>query len=359
MSSPVSTDEGDPPELVTRNDLFDVLGNERRRYALEAVLDSDGPVEKEAVVERVATREFEKPVEELTRSERKVVNTALNQTHLPKLESEGLITCDDERGVIRPSDRLDEVDVYLEVIEGRRPPFGLVYLTLSVVAGLAIVGAAADLAPVAGVPDVALVSSVVAAFGVLAFVHVQYMRRRKLDTGTVAADLDIDLDLDDGDRPGYGSRPSLSGAAFATAVAAVVAGAGMWVILNDVMYLTPLLVETYGLDGVRWAWVPHAGHSLAFAALFVATLRWTRVGRYARSVGETAALGTAYGVGLWFVGEGIVLPAVVGIQAPTLLTVRGQKLLYLPLDGLAAHVVFGAGLGITFALVARALSSPE
>jgi hypothetical protein len=79
----------------------------------------------------------------------------------------------------------------------------------------------------------------------------------------------------------------------------------------------------------------------------VALLTGTRLVRYRSRATPTAGIGVVYGVGVWVVAAGLVMPAwlrLLGIQAPVP---------NLTLAGLVGHVLWGATLGGAFAVGRR------
>ena len=91
------------------DDLFGVLGNERRRLAIEIVDDASTPVALGELAERIAARQLGKPQGALSSSERKAVYTNLYQIHRPKLEDVGAIAVDDRKRVSAG----EEIDIFL------------------------------------------------------------------------------------------------------------------------------------------------------------------------------------------------------------------------------------------------------
>lgn len=169
----------DVPELDA-DVVFSTLSNERRRLALEQLLDAEGTVTVRELTTAVAAAENDLSEAELTYKQRKRVYTSLHQTHLPKLRSTGLVDYDSARGVVTPTDRLGVVAGYLRGDEAVGPGDGSehtartagttrpaaplgdagprwchVYLGLGAVMGLGTAGALAGLAPFTAVPDIA------------------------------------------------------------------------------------------------------------------------------------------------------------------------------------------------------------
>jgi hypothetical protein len=162
---------------TTREDVFSLLSNQRRRYAVRACQQLETPIELGELAEYVAAEECNKSIMEITGEERRRVYTSLQQIHIDKLEEANVIEC--ERKTITPTERLEELEFYLEVVPGNEIPWAQYYLGLSGVTGVVV--AAAWL----GVyPDVASglgwALGVVAVFAVSAAVHYYETRRHRL-----------------------------------------------------------------------------------------------------------------------------------------------------------------------------------
>ncbi len=339
-------DSGTDTPALSRDELFEVLGNDRRRYVLEAVLDADGTLATDTVVDRVAAAEFGKAEERVTSEERKLVRTALTQTHLPKLEDEGMIRHDREGGVVEPAGNLEEVDLYLEIVEGRTVPFHRLYLLLALLGGVAFGAAVAGIPAVASLSPTTWLSLLVGCLGISALVHLHHMERIKLESTAFVGQTAHK-------GGGEGASAPLVADVAAAVTGGLVGGAGMWIILHEVMFLSPLIVGAYGLPKLAWAGPVHAGHSVLAALLFGLALRRPSIRAIARSATGTVSLGALYGVGLWVVVEGLLVPRVVPISAASMLSIAGVDLLYLPIEGLAAHVVFGSLLGAAYTVTRR------
>ena len=78
--------------MDTLSEVFDALGEFRRRYALYALADADGPLDIETLAERVAEREAGRSDADGDRVDR--VRLTLVHNHLPKLVNAGLIEYD-------------------------------------------------------------------------------------------------------------------------------------------------------------------------------------------------------------------------------------------------------------------------
>ncbi len=126
-------------DAITRDEVFDLLSNHRRRYALHVAKQTDGDSELSDIAEQVAAWENGKPQSEITSSERHRVYTSMQQTHLPAMDRAGVIEYDN--GTVTLTEQAADLDVYMDVVPEDSIPWGQYYLGLAVLSG-AIVGAA-------------------------------------------------------------------------------------------------------------------------------------------------------------------------------------------------------------------------
>ncbi|UTF54407.1 DUF7344 domain-containing protein [Natronosalvus rutilus] len=165
----------------TRGEIFDLLSNHRRRYAIHHLKQTDEPVELGALAEQVAAWELEKEVQGLTSAERKRVYTSLQQTHLPALERAGMVEFDAR--AIELTEEAEQLEVYLDIVPGDSIPWGVYYLGLSAVAAAVMAGLWFEVVPTETVPTLGWATAVVGLFAVSAVVHVLENRRNRLGEG--------------------------------------------------------------------------------------------------------------------------------------------------------------------------------
>ena len=103
----------EPP--FSKDEIFHLLQNERRRMVLRYLRDTDGPVRMRDVAEQVAAWEHDTTVEELTSTQRQRVYIPLYQSHLSKLDEAGLIDYQQNRGIVERKPLADRVDQYLQL----------------------------------------------------------------------------------------------------------------------------------------------------------------------------------------------------------------------------------------------------
>jgi uncharacterized membrane protein YagU involved in acid resistance len=96
-----------------------------------------------------------------------------------------------------------------------------------------------------------------------------------------------------------------------------------------------------GLSGGLAGWLVHMSISAMFGVVFAAALTQSRLAAVAETAGGVIGLGLAYGVILWVVAAGVVMPlwlSAVGFSSP-------PPLPNLASMGLLTHLVFGLVLG--------------
>jgi len=165
----------------SKGEVFDLLSNHRRRYAIHFCKQQEGPVSVSDVAEQVAAWENDKTVAEIDHAERKTVYTSLQQTHLPTLADADMIAY--ENGTVELTDRATELDVYLDVVPGGSIPWGVYYLGLSGIGFGVLGGVAAGVLPTDVLPAVGWAALVLAVFAVSAAFHVYQSRQFRLGEG--------------------------------------------------------------------------------------------------------------------------------------------------------------------------------
>lgn len=106
--------EGGPTEL-SRDDIFDVLANRRRRAVIEYLRENDGEATVRNLAEWIAAAENGTSVQQLSSSERKCVYVGLYQNHLPLMDDAGVVDYDDDRKTVELRETVTQLEPYLEV----------------------------------------------------------------------------------------------------------------------------------------------------------------------------------------------------------------------------------------------------
>ncbi|AZH26282.1 DUF7344 domain-containing protein [Haloplanus aerogenes] len=167
-----------PPERLSKDTIFSMLSNQRRRYVLYHLNREPGPVALRDLAEQIAAWENDVDVADLDYKQRKRAYTSLHQTHLPKLDDVGIVDYDRDGGTITLADRANDLDIYLELVGEHDVPWCDFYLGLSVVASLFVLAAWLGVFPF--VPELALAGGVVVVFAAVAGVHSHLARRNHI-----------------------------------------------------------------------------------------------------------------------------------------------------------------------------------
>ncbi|MCU4974786.1 hypothetical protein OB955_18870 [Halobacteria archaeon AArc-m2/3/4] len=107
------TDAVSAAELST-DDVFHVLQTKRRRDVLRYLQDVSDPVRMRDLAEQVAAWEQETSIEALSSDERQRVYISLYQSHLPKLDEEGIVEYDKDRGIVERTPLAAAFDPYID-----------------------------------------------------------------------------------------------------------------------------------------------------------------------------------------------------------------------------------------------------
>jgi len=164
---------------LSRNEVFDLLSNHRRRYALHIAKRDEGPSELSDMAAEIAAWENQKEPKAVTSDERHRVYTSMQQVHFPAMDKAGVIEYDN--GTVRLTEQATDLDVYMDVVPDRSIPWGEYYLGLAGVSA-ALLGANAIGVFPPSIPLFAMSSLVVALFFGSAAYHVWESRKHRLGT---------------------------------------------------------------------------------------------------------------------------------------------------------------------------------
>lgn len=111
-SDPDATDE--TSESLSKDEMFELLKNRRRRDALRYLAEGDGESTLSDLAERIAAKENDVEVHALSSAQRKRVYIGLYQCHLPKLADAGIVDFEKHRGDVERLDAAAQLDPYLD-----------------------------------------------------------------------------------------------------------------------------------------------------------------------------------------------------------------------------------------------------
>ncbi|WP_042663193.1 hypothetical protein [Haloferax sp. ATB1] len=168
---------------LSKDELFRILSNSRRRQILYFLHRAGEAISLKQLAAMVAARENGTAVEDVTDEERQRVYISLYQTHLPKLESAGLVDYDDEERSVELVSNVAKRGFFWMQSDARES-WSRYYALLGALSWVLILGVWA------GLPGFALVSwSAIAVFvsaALLVLVFAQYLSEQREGTSADA-----------------------------------------------------------------------------------------------------------------------------------------------------------------------------
>jgi hypothetical protein len=159
--------------------VYDVLRNDRRRLLIEVLREEGDTASVRDLAETVAARESGTAPEPASTAKRQSVYVSFHQTHLPKLDSLGIVEYDSAAGDVRLLDRVEQVEGYMRGASNGSVPWTVFYFGWGLLGLLFSVGTILD-APILaaiGVGTVAVVFSL--GLAVASAYHVYRQRDRQ------------------------------------------------------------------------------------------------------------------------------------------------------------------------------------
>lgn len=104
----------DPSIKMSKDDIFYILRNPKRRVVLSQLLKMDGVKSLTDLMGHVALHEYGKNLGELTSDERKRIYTGLYQCHLPRMDEFGIVDFDKDANTVAPGKKASVIEPYLD-----------------------------------------------------------------------------------------------------------------------------------------------------------------------------------------------------------------------------------------------------
>lgn len=125
-------------------------------------------------------------------------------------------------------------------------------------------------------------------------------------------------------------------------VGGVLGGIGMGLFFQLSTGLLPVIGSLYGIPNPIVGWITHLFHSAVFGLLFAAICAEPRIGRFVSGPARSGLLGLGWGIVLWAVAAGLLMPAWLSLLgAPA-------QFPNLSLAGFVGHGLWGVILGVTY-----------
>ena len=167
-------------ESISRDDVYEVLANRRRRYAIHYLQHNGDHADLGTVAEHVAAWENDLAIEAITADQRKRVYTSLQQFHLPKMEELGVVDYDSRAGMVELTEPAVDLEVYLEVVDDYDVPWSLYYLGLAATGSVLIAVSTFGIGPFRAIPTAAWAVFLTVSLAVSSLAHTWVTRRNRL-----------------------------------------------------------------------------------------------------------------------------------------------------------------------------------
>lgn len=147
-------------QSLPETEIHYLLGNQRRREAIERLRSRGETVDVRELAEEIAAAEAgERPPPARVRES---VYASLRQTHLPKLDEAGVVVYDEDRKEVRARDRAAVVGNYMDVVSPIGITWGEYYRGLGVLGLCAVVASSVGIPVAAALPPLAWATAVLA-----------------------------------------------------------------------------------------------------------------------------------------------------------------------------------------------------
>ncbi|WP_327051317.1 DUF7344 domain-containing protein [Halomicrococcus gelatinilyticus] len=171
---------GTASDDLTQEEVFETLRNRRRRYVVHYLLHEEDESDLRDIARVVAAWENDKRPGEVTSEERRRVYNALQQTHLHKMDDAGVVRFDAARGTVSASERLDDLQVYLEIVPGNEISWSQYYLLLGLFSLSLVLAQLVAVPPFGRVPGVIVAGVIALLFTCSGLAHEYYSREMRL-----------------------------------------------------------------------------------------------------------------------------------------------------------------------------------
>ncbi len=158
-------------EGLTQDIAFRMLSCQRRRYVMHYLLQREASASLHELSKQLAAWENDISVEEVTYKQRLRVYTAMRQSHLPKMDDNGVVEFDANAGTVSLTEDATKLEVYLDIVPHDGIPWSSFYLGLGALSAGLIAVAWLGLFPFTLLPDIAWGIVVTSLFVTSAVVH--------------------------------------------------------------------------------------------------------------------------------------------------------------------------------------------
>lgn len=187
LSGPIPFLSTDRDRDLSRDTVFEILRNERRRFTLHYLKREGEPVPVSELIDQIAAWENGKEPWEVSNPERQRVHVSMIQSHLPAMSEADLLEYDDDTGTVSMSQKAKELDIYLEIVPKGDIDWGEYYLGVALFNAVTLGLVWADLYPFGAIPDGVWLVFVPSVFLVAAVLHHWYQRKHQLGSSDLSS----------------------------------------------------------------------------------------------------------------------------------------------------------------------------
>lgn len=163
-------------ESLDRQDIFEILSNERRRRVLTYLQQNGSSSDLRTLSRYIAAAENDIPLQQVTSTQRTRTYTALRQSHLPKMDTKGVIDFDPDSGAVQLRQPASDIERYLQAVFGSDIQWVRYFTGVGVAGLLLTIGCVLDVGIFSAVPDSA--GGLIASIGVILAGIAQYSTRK-------------------------------------------------------------------------------------------------------------------------------------------------------------------------------------
>lgn len=110
--TPIGEEVSRSIERTSLDNIFDLLSHRRRRAVLDLLLTHDRPLSLTDLRNEVVEREQDTEITKIPEQRVRGVHVDLYHVHIPKLVEAGVVTYDQDRKLVEPTEKLSELEPF-------------------------------------------------------------------------------------------------------------------------------------------------------------------------------------------------------------------------------------------------------
>ncbi|WP_226004055.1 DUF7344 domain-containing protein [Natrinema salinisoli] len=102
--------------LIAFDTVLELCGDEHRRIALATLANEQRSLTVNDLTKAIVKYNHHEPVTEMSEGNLSEIRLSLHHVHLPKIDAAGLVDHDQERGLVEPTERFEQVQPQISAI---------------------------------------------------------------------------------------------------------------------------------------------------------------------------------------------------------------------------------------------------